>query len=99
MCGIAGIINYRFDSPAVDKSELLRVREAMAVRGPDGAGLWISDDRQTGLAHRRLSIIDLSDRSTQPMVSADGALVVTFNGEIYNYRALRRALEIGRAHV
>jgi len=65
----------------------------MAARGPDGLGEWYSQNERTGLGHRRLSIIDLSERGAQPMVSADGKLVVTFNGEIYNYRELRAALE------
>src|SRR5580698_6337386 len=65
----------------------------MAARGPDGSGDWLSTDGRAGLGHRRLSIIDLSDRAAQPMVSTDGKLVVTFNGEIYNYKALRSELE------
>ena len=63
------------------------------MRGPDGAGLWIADDARVGLAHRRLSIIDLSDAGAQPMANADGRLRVVFNGEIYNYRQLRAELE------
>jgi asparagine synthase (glutamine-hydrolysing) len=97
MCGIAGIFAYGDDAPPVDAEELLRVREAMRARGPDGAGLWISADRRVGLAHRRLAIIDLSDAGAQPMATRDGRLRVTFNGEIYNYRALRRELE-GRGY-
>ena len=93
MCGIAGIYSYRDSAPPVDREELLRIREAMIRRGPDGAGLWISDDQRIGLAHRRLAIIDLSDAGAQPMFSADGQLCITFNGEIYNYRELRRELE------
>src|SRR5258708_29686963 len=69
----------------------------MAPRGPDGAGLWLSGDRRVGLAHRRLAIIDLSESGAQPMSSDDGALTITFNGEIYNYRELRAQLE-SRGH-
>jgi asparagine synthase (glutamine-hydrolysing) len=69
------------------------MRDYMAARGPDGAGDWIASDGRVGLGHRRLSIIDLSDHATQPMQSSDGKLVVTFNGEIYNYAALRGELE------
>src|SRR5262249_38135901 len=65
----------------------------MQSREPDGSGLWWSADRRCGLGHRRLAILDLSERAAQPMVSADGGLVVTFNGEIYNYPALRAELE------
>jgi len=93
MCGIAGVFAYREGAPPVDEAELLRVRDHMVKRGPDGAGLWVSADRRVGLAHRRLAIIDLSQAGAQPMASADGNLQVTFNGEIYNYRALRKELE------
>jgi asparagine synthase (glutamine-hydrolysing) len=93
MCGIAGIFAYRESAPPVDDQELLCIREAMIHRGPDGAGLWISPDRRVGLAHRRLSIIDLSEAGAQPMVTADGTFRITFNGEIYNYRELRKELE------
>ncbi|MBK8640047.1 MAG: asparagine synthase (glutamine-hydrolyzing) [Chromatiaceae bacterium] len=92
MCGIAGLYAYR-PTASVDRDELRRIRDQMQARGPDGQGEWYSDDGRLALGHRRLSIIDLSPRGAQPMVSADGCLVVTFNGEIYNYRALRRDLE------
>lgn len=65
----------------------------MTARGPDGQGLWVDDDRRVGLAHRRLSIIDLSERGAQPMGKGDGAQVVSYNGEIYNYRTLRDRLK------
>jgi asparagine synthase (glutamine-hydrolysing) len=93
MCGIAGILAYRNVAPAVDRAELARMNDRMAARGPDGSGIWLSADRRTGFAHRRLAIIDLSERGAQPMASADGAHTITFNGEIYNYRALRAELE------
>ncbi len=93
MCGIAGIYSYRPAASPVDQEELLRIREIMALRGPDGAGLWMSEDNRLGLAHRRLAIIDLSETGAQPMATADGHLHITFNGEIYNYVALRRELE------
>jgi asparagine synthase (glutamine-hydrolysing) len=93
MCGINGILAYHEAATPLDRGELLRTRDHMAARGPDGKGEWVSDDGRIGLGHRRLSIIDLSDAGKQPMASADGNLIVTFNGEIYNYRELRRALE------
>ena len=103
MCGIAAIFAHGADAPPVREAELTVVRDAMAARGPDGSGLWIADDGRVGLAHRRLAIIDLSAEAAQPMTfapddgSPDGARNVrtriTYNGEIFNYRALRAWLE------
>ena len=97
MCGVNGIFAYHLAANAPDEVELLATRDAMQARGPDGSGLWWCSDRRCGLGHRRLSILDLSDRASQPMVSADGKLVITFNGEIYNYSALRTELEAAGA--
>ena len=98
MCGINGIFAYHY------AAERDRSRRADPHARPHGRaragrrGVWISADARCGLGHRRLSIIDLSPAGAQPMASADGNLVVTFNGEIYNYRELRRELEAkGRA--
>jgi asparagine synthase (glutamine-hydrolysing) len=93
MCGINGILAYHSAAGQPEETELLKTREAMRSRGPDGAGLWWSGDRRCGLGHRRLSIIDLSDRASQPMMNEDGQFVVVFNGEIYNYPELRAELE------
>src|SRR5438128_1808766 len=93
MCGVNGVFAYHAASNAPDEAELLATRDAMQARGPDGSGIWWSADRRCGLGHRRLSILDLSDRASQPMASADGKIVVTFNGEIYNYQVLRAELE------
>lgn len=93
MCGLAAIYAYHYVAPAVSREELLKINEAMRSRGPDGAGQWHSEDGRVGLAHRRLSIIDLSEAAAQPMVSEDQKIIVTFNGEIYNYRSLRQELE------
>ncbi len=90
MCGIAGVMAIA-DVATPAREALRAVRDHMRARGPDGAGEWWSDDSRVGLAHRRLAIIDLSDRGLQPM--RDGSLVISFNGEIYNYRALRASLE------
>lgn len=92
MCGIAGIHAYHYAANPVDHTELQSIRDHMRARGPDGQGEWYTADRKVGLAHRRLAIIDLNERAAQPMQSADGQLVVTFNGEIYNYRQLRQQL-------
>jgi len=89
MCGIVGAVS---DS-AVDRQTIERMRDRLVHRGPDHAGLWHSADARICLGHRRLSIIDLDVRSNQPMRSHDGRFVVTFNGEIYNYRVVRRHLE------
>src|SRR5258708_29058082 len=91
MCGINAIFAYGPNAPSVDREELLATREAMRLRGPDGADAWISDDGRVGLGHRRLAIIDLSPGGAQPM--RRGELVIVFNGEIYNYRELRASLE------
>jgi asparagine synthase (glutamine-hydrolysing) len=98
MCGIASIFAYGSDAPPVDRTELLRIRERMIARGPDGCGEWYSADGRVGLAHRRLSIIDLSSSGAQPMACGDGNLVITYNGEIYNYRELRAGLEARGCH-
>lgn len=93
MCGLAGLFAYASDAPPVDADELLRMRERMYPRGPDGAGLWLAPDQRLGLAHRRLAIIDLSPDGAQPMATPDGRYHIVFNGEIYNYRALRDRLQ------
>ncbi len=98
MCGIATIFAYSSAAPPVDMEELLRIRDRMVSRGPDGSGAWLSQDGRVGLAHRRLAIIDLSEAGAQPMFSPDGRQAIVFNGEIYNYRELRRDLE-GRGHL
>lgn len=93
MCGIAAIFAYHNASPDIDRDELRHIRDHMASRGPDGFGEWFSLDGRVGLGHRRLSIIDLSDQAKQPMKNQDGSLVITFNGEIYNYMEIRKGLE------
>ncbi|OYU12426.1 MAG: asparagine synthase (glutamine-hydrolyzing) [Comamonadaceae bacterium PBBC1] len=93
MCGITGIYSYADSASPVDRAELLRMREHMMQRGPDGAGLWVADDQRVGLAHRRLAIIDLTADGAQPMATADGRFQIVFNGEIYNYLELRTQLQ------
>jgi asparagine synthase (glutamine-hydrolysing) len=89
MCGIAGIVNL--DGGPVDCADIKRMTDAIAHRGPDGEGQWC--EGSVGLGHRRLAIIDLSEVASQPMVSLDGRYVITYNGEVYNFRELRRELE------
>jgi asparagine synthase (glutamine-hydrolysing) len=91
MCGITGIFAYSNAAPPVNSQELLQIREVMTARGPDDAGIWLSE--RIGLAHRRLSIIDLTKMGTQPMTTQDGIFRIVFNGEIYNYRQLRSQLK------
>ena len=93
MCGIAAIYAFHSSAPPVDREELLRIRDHMAPRGPDAKGQWYSEDGQLGIGHRRLSIIDLSTQGVQPMLNARRNLVLSFNGEIYNYKALRALLD------
>jgi asparagine synthase (glutamine-hydrolysing) len=90
MCGIAGILSF-----AQKKVEIARIKmmiEALHHRGPDGEGLWLNNDAQIGLGHRRLAIIDLTEKACQPMHYADGRYTIVYNGEIYNYVELKNDL-------
>ena len=89
MCGIAGILNL--NGEPVSPVTLRRMTDALAHRGPDGEGFY--SDRFVGLGHRRLAIIDPSPAGHQPMVSRDQQVVLTYNGEIYNFQELRAELE------
>ena len=89
MCGITGFINLKTE-PA-NFSILKAMTDAISHRGPDGEGHWVRDN--VAIGHRRLSIIDLSSDGHQPMVSADERLVLSYNGEIYNYKEIRLELE------
>jgi len=89
MCGITGLINL--DGAPVSPVILKKMTDAIAHRGPDGEGQWIEGN--IGLGHRRLAIIDLSPAGHQPMISVDHRWILSFNGEIYNYRELRTDLE------
>lgn len=88
MCGICGVFN--FDGKPVNRDLLVRMNDEMTHRGPDGSGVFVSNN--IGMAHRRLAIIDLGT-GRQPMSTVDEVLTVVFNGEIYNYRELRATLE------
>lgn len=92
MCGIAGIISGETDLPLEETRLLLKKMSSnIAHRGPDGHGVLVRG--RAGFAHRRLAIIDLNERSNQPMQTADGGLVIVFNGEIYNFLDLRSQLQ------
>lgn len=89
MCGIAGI--YKSVGGFVELGEIRPMTNALIHRGPDGEGQWVSEDGKVGLGHRRLSIIDLSENGAQPM-HYENNLVITYNGEIYNYLELKKSL-------
>jgi asparagine synthase (glutamine-hydrolysing) len=89
MCGITGLINL--DGAPVSPEALRRMTDAVAHRGPDGEGHWIEGN--VGIGHRRLAIIDLSPAGHQPMASADHRYLLSYNGEVYNFRELRAELE------
>ena len=92
MCGLAGIISLRGEPVVELKRKLAAMNRLLAHRGPDGEGIWVNEDSSAGLAHRRLSIIDLTEHGAQPMHGADGS-VIAFNGEIYNFLELRDSLK------
>ena len=92
MCGIGGVFS-RATSPGLLDQVGKRLSAALEHRGPDGAGVWIDEAAGVVLVHRRLAIIDLSSAGHQPMASDDGRVVLTYNGEIYNFRELRAELE------
>jgi asparagine synthase (glutamine-hydrolysing) len=97
MCGLNGIFAYGVTAAMPSHDEAIAVRDVMATRGPDGTGLWVSASRRCILGHRRLAILDLSDRALQPMTSRTGRYTIVHNGEIYNYPELRAAvLNAGR---
>jgi asparagine synthase (glutamine-hydrolysing) len=89
MCGIAGVFLRRPEAETALLARAAAMGRAVAHRGPDGAGEWADAEAGVAFAHRRLAIIDLSPGGAQPMASSCGRYVVTYNGELYNYRALR----------
>ena len=89
MCGIVGFIN--FDGEPVSPILLKNATDVIAHRGPDGEGQWIEGN--VGIGHRRLSIIDLSSAGKQPMTCVNQRYVLSYNGEVYNFRELRAELE------
>jgi asparagine synthase (glutamine-hydrolysing) len=94
MCGIAGFLDWNAGVPDQRlHATARRMGEALEHRGPDDWGTWCDESVAVALAHRRLSILDLSSAGHQPMVSADGRFVISYNGEIYNHLAVRDSLE------
>src|SRR5438128_6658773 len=94
MCGVAGVL--RFDGEPVATATLEAMGAAVAHRGPDGEGMWA--DGPIGLVHRRLAIIDLSPAGHEPMSNETGDILLSYNGELYNFRQLRVELEAHGHH-
>jgi asparagine synthase (glutamine-hydrolysing) len=93
MCGIVGVLQFDSRRTPLREQDIVRLRDHMAHRGPDGMGVWVAPDGQIGLGHRRLAIIDLTPSGAQPMSDDSGRIWLTYNGEIYNHVELRRELE------
>lgn len=94
MCGINGVWHK---DKIIDKQAFTAMRDSMVHRGPDDAGTWIHSNNNLAFGHRRLAFMDLSGSGRQPMCSSDGKIVITVNGEIYNYPRLKHILE-GKGH-
>ena len=100
MCGITGIINL--DKLTVEslRNICLQMTNSLLHRGPDDVGVWTDTRGLVALGHRRLSILDLSPKGHQPMLSATGRYVISYNGEVYNYIDIRKRLEeLGQAPI
>src|SRR5215510_12497330 len=97
MCGIAGAWSFSDTFPA-DVDTVVRMRDALAHRGPDDAGVEAWPEAGVGLGHRRLSIVDLSSAGHQPMSNEDGTVWIAYNGEVYNHEELRQEL-LAKGHV
>ena len=89
MCGISGFISKKFQ-----KTDLVRMTNAINHRGPDASGYFFDSQKGVGLGHKRLSIIDLSKDANQPMISHCGRYIMVFNGEIYNYKKIAKQLKV-----
>lgn len=93
MCGIVGVLDTHGNATTDDlHATVKRMTDRLYHRGPDGDGVWADGEAGLAFGHRRLAIIDLSERGRQPMVSADGRYVITYNGEVYNFPELRAEL-------
>src|SRR3982751_4145125 len=103
MCGIAGQLKLGSalasgEALAREVAHVVKMRDRIAHRGPDDAGVWNSADGRVILAHRRLSIVDLSPAGHQPMSNEDGTIWLTFNGEIYNHATIHSDLRLDERH-
>ena len=97
MCGICGVFNYKSYRSSITEELIIKMRDTMIHRGPDGEGCYISSDYKIGLGHRRLAILDLTTSGNQPMSDDSGEVIITYNGEIYNFLELRKEL-IGKGY-
>ncbi len=94
MCGIAGFINIASSHSAIQLDDLAEtMADTLKLRGPDGQGIWSDAETGIALAHRRLSIVDLSSAGNQPMISASSRFIITYNGEVYNFSRIQAELE------
>ena len=91
MCGITGIYNY-LNKSINSKSIIEKIVEIQHARGPDDQGIWESKCKKVCFGHNRLTIIDLSKNGKQPFISKDENFVITFNGEIYNFKEIKKEL-------
>jgi asparagine synthase (glutamine-hydrolysing) len=96
VCGVCGILAFNDGFPA-DENVIAHMRDSLVHRGPDDAGTWRSPSGRVAFGHQRLSIVDLSPAGHQPMANEDETIWITYNGEVYNHRALRAELE-ARGH-
>jgi len=93
MCGIAGFWIQRENNKEASKEEIIKMTRILAHRGPDDEGFYIDEKTGIALGHRRLSILDLSPKGHQPMISCSGRYVIVYNGEVYNYKELRKEIK------
>ena len=93
MCGFVGFLGYKNIFAEHPSGVLAKMRDELTHRGPDDEGIWFDDNAQVALAHRRLSILDLSLAGQQPMISRSGRFVIVYNGEIYNHLELRARID------
>ncbi len=91
MCGITGYINLK---EKVKQSAIQQMTDTLTHRGPDGYGTFLTDDEHVSLGHRRLSFLDLSQGGKQPMMDNSGDIIISFNGEIYNFQELKKELQL-----